>query len=174
MIRNFNEKYKNKVLKDLAYKAGCQHQPRKYEWCMEELKRLNDKCVGLFAKMDTKKLTQAYDDGFRYGLMTTNIVECINGVLKRARMLPITALVEVTIYRCVTYFEKRRAEIRARIANEDMYTIYAMTKVANYETKASGHFVSIFHRDDEMFKVTTATHEFCNAPKYTPTVFEHV
>ena len=100
MVSNFNEKYKNKVLKDLAYQAGCQHQPRKYEWCMEELKRLNDKCVGWFAKMDTKKGTQAYDGGFRYGLMTTNIVECINGVLKGARMLSITALVEVTFYRC--------------------------------------------------------------------------
>ena len=46
VVSNFNEKYKNKVLKDLAYKAGCQHRPRKYEWCMEELKRLNEKCVG--------------------------------------------------------------------------------------------------------------------------------
>ena len=64
VVSNFNEKYNNKVLKDLAYQAGCQHQPRKYEWCMEELKTLNDKCVGWFAKMDTKKLTQAYDGGF--------------------------------------------------------------------------------------------------------------
>ena len=41
-----------------------------------------------------------------------------------------------------------------------MYTIYAMTKVANYETKASGHSVSIFHRENEMFEVTTAAHGF--------------
>ena len=41
-----------------------------------------------------------------------------------------------------------------------MYTIYAMTKVSNYETKVSGHFVSIFHRENEMFEVTTATHVF--------------
>ena len=92
--------------------------------------------------------------------MTTNIVEYINGVLKGARMLLITSLVEVTFYRCVTYFEKRRAKIRAQIANGDMYTTYAMTKVANYEAKASGHFVSIFHRENEMFDVITATHGF--------------
>ena len=92
--------------------------------------------------------------------MTTNIVECINGVLKEARMLPITALAEVTFYRCVTYFEKRHAKIRTRIANGDMYTIYVMTKVTNYETKASGHSVSICHRENEMFEVTTATHGF--------------
>ena len=92
--------------------------------------------------------------------MTTNIVECINKVLKGARIFPITTLVEVTFYRCVTYFEKCHVEIRARIANGDMYTIYAMTKVSNYGTKASGHSVSIFHRDNEMFEVTTTAHGF--------------
>ena len=55
VIINFNEKYKNKVLKDLAYKVGCQQQPCKYERCMQEIKRLNDKSVGWFAKIDTKK-----------------------------------------------------------------------------------------------------------------------
>ena len=111
-------------------------------------------------KWTLKKGPKAYDGGFRYGLMTTNIIECINGVLKGARMLPITALVEVTFYRCVTYFEKRCAEIRARIANRDMYTIYAMTKVTNYEIKASEYSISNFNRENEMFDVTTTAHGF--------------
>ena len=60
-------------------------------------------------------------------------------------MFPITALMEVTFYRGVTYFEKHRANIITQIANGDMYTTYVMTKVANYESKASGHYISIFH-----------------------------
>ena len=91
--------------------------------------------------------------------MTTNIVECIDGVLKGAMMLPITTVVGVTFYRYVTYFEKHRANLRARIANEDMYTTYVMTKVANYEAKASGPSISIFNRENEMFDVTTAPHK---------------
>ena len=157
VVSNFNEKYKNKVLKDLSFKVGCQHQPCKYERCMEEIKMLNDKSVGWFAKMDTKKWTQSYDGGFRYGLMTTDI---INGVLKGVRMLPITALVQATFYRCVTYFENRRVKIRARIANRDMYTIYAMTKLTNYEAKDNGHSIRIFDLETEMFDVTTTTHGF--------------
>ena len=31
MANNFNEKYRNKVLKDLVYKARSQHQPRKFQ-----------------------------------------------------------------------------------------------------------------------------------------------
>ena len=44
-VSNFNENYKDKVLQDLAYKDRCQHQPRKYERCMEKIKRLNEKSV---------------------------------------------------------------------------------------------------------------------------------
>ena len=35
-----------------------------------------------------------------------------------------------------------------------------MTKVANYEANANGHFVSIFHRENKMFKVITIAHGF--------------
>ena len=38
IVRNFNDKFKNKVLKGLAYRVRSQHQLRKYEKCMEQLK----------------------------------------------------------------------------------------------------------------------------------------
>ncbi|KAJ9672503.1 hypothetical protein PVL29_025922 [Vitis rotundifolia] len=160
VVSNFNDKFKNKVLKELAYRAGCQHQPRKYERYMEELKRLDEKSLAWFSKLDTQKWTQAYDLGYRYGWMTTNIAECINRVLKGARMLPITALVQLTFYRCVSYFETRRAEIRARMAAGDVYTTYAIEKFRRAEAKASGHTVTIFHRIQQTFEVITALHGF--------------
>ena len=92
--------------------------------------------------------------------MTTNIVECINGVLKGARMLPITALVRLTFDRCVSYFETHQTEIQSRIANGDLYTSYAINKITKYESRASGHTVNIFHCSNEMFKVTTTPHGF--------------
>ena len=54
--------------------------------------------------------------------MITNIVECImggggGGGGGGVRMLPNTSFVEVTFYQCVTYFEKRCAEIRAQTVN---------------------------------------------------------
>lgn len=158
VANNFYEKYKNKVLKDLVYKAGCQHQSRKFQRCMEELNQLEDKCVGWFAKLDMKKWTQAYDEGYRYGLMTTNVDECINKVLKGAQMLPITAVVQMIFYHCVDYYEIRRAEIQAQIVNGGKYTAHAINKVANYEAKASGHMVAIFDKRNEVFEVSTNVH----------------
>ena len=92
--------------------------------------------------------------------MTTNIAECINGVLKEARMLPITALVRLTFYRCVSYFKTRRTEIQTRIENGDLYTSYVINKITKYESRASGHIINIFHRSNKIFEVTTAPHGF--------------
>ena len=92
--------------------------------------------------------------------MTTNIDECINGVLKGARMLPITALVRLTFDRCVSYFETHQTEIQSRIANGDLYTSYAINKITKYESRASGHTINIFHRSNEIFEMTTAPHGF--------------
>ena len=143
MVSNFNDKFRNKILKDMTYKAGVQHQTRKHERCMEELKQLNANSVTSFSKLDTKKWAQAYDQGYRYGWMTTNIDECINGVLKGARMLPITTLVQLTFYRCVSYFDTCRGEIRARMTCGDMYTEYVVNKFTRAKAKANGHTVSI-------------------------------
>ena len=92
--------------------------------------------------------------------MTKNIAECINGVLKGARMLPITALVRLTFYRCVSYFETRRTEIQTRIENGNLYTSYAINKITKDESRASGHTIKIFHHSNEIFEVTTAPHRF--------------
>ncbi|XP_072054437.1 uncharacterized protein [Arachis hypogaea] len=42
-----------------------------------------------------KQYALAFDGGYRWGHMTTNLVECINSVLKGARNLSITALVKL-------------------------------------------------------------------------------
>ena len=84
--------------------------------------------------------------------MTMNIAECINGVLKGARMLRITALVQLTFYQCVSYFATRRGEIRARMACGHMYTEYAVNKFTRTEAKASRHTMSIISRNNKFLK----------------------
>lgn len=48
-----------------------------------------------------EKWSMAYDGGSGYGIMTTN-----NAVLLGARSLPITAVVQLIFYRCVSYFRE--------------------------------------------------------------------
>ena len=92
--------------------------------------------------------------------MTTNIVECINGLLKGVRMLPITALVQLTFYQCVSYFDTRGTKICARVTVGDVYTACAIDKFIKTKAKSSGIIVTIFHRIHQTFEVITAVHGF--------------
>jgi len=50
------------------------------------------------------KWTQAFDDGKRYGHMTTNLAECMNSVLRGAQSLPISAIVKTTFQKINSWF----------------------------------------------------------------------
>ncbi|XP_071683613.1 uncharacterized protein [Lolium perenne] len=68
---------------------------------------------------DLHKWAQAHDSGARYGIMTSNMSEVYNGVLKGVRALPITALITETWNRTLSYFADR-----VQVAN----TRYVMNK----------------------------------------------
>ena len=57
-----------------------------------------------------EKWIQAFDGGYRYGHMTTNLVKCMNSVLKGTRNLPITALVRMIYFRLAELFARKGRE----------------------------------------------------------------
>ncbi|KAI5682424.1 hypothetical protein M9H77_03652 [Catharanthus roseus] len=61
-------------------------------------------------KLDIEKWTLLHDGGYRYGIMTTNISEALNIVLKKARVLPLKALVKLIFNKLVKYFHQYREE----------------------------------------------------------------
>ena len=65
--------------------------------------------------------TQSHDGGKCYGAMTTNISKCFIGVLKGARSLPITAMIEFTWSKLIAYFHDQHKEttmISCRVKGE--------------------------------------------------------
>ncbi|KAI5672609.1 hypothetical protein M9H77_12973 [Catharanthus roseus] len=52
-------------------------------------------------KIDAEKWTLFHDGGDRHGIMATNISEALNSVLKKARVLPLKALVELIFNKLV-------------------------------------------------------------------------
>ena len=76
-----------------------------------------------------------HDGGHRYRAMTTNLSESFNIILKSARNLPINALVELTYYRCVTYFTDRYIKARTEITISELITAYAKNKFNKWGKK---------------------------------------
>ncbi|KAH1033243.1 hypothetical protein J1N35_045417 [Gossypium stocksii] len=56
--------------------------------------------------MEFWQWAQGYDEGFRYGQMTTNLVKEINAVLLKTRHLPISSIFSATFYRLATLMPK--------------------------------------------------------------------
>ncbi|XP_076929124.1 uncharacterized protein LOC143593352 [Bidens hawaiensis] len=101
------------------------------------------------------KWTLAHDGGKRYGLLTTNLSEIFNSVLKGARFLPITSCVQLTFYRLVNYFEVRRPMGSSAQANGDVYTPHVAAKQAALMSKAGEHSLKIFNRQKGIVEVIT-------------------
>jgi hypothetical protein len=86
----------------MIMRAGQHNQLRKFNATIDSIRHYNkDATKILDNETDVEKWALAKDDGQRYGAMATNLFECFNGVLKDARNLPITAMVEFIYFKLV-------------------------------------------------------------------------
>ncbi|XP_029154509.1 uncharacterized protein [Arachis hypogaea] len=85
--------------------------------------------------------------------MTTNLVECINSVLKGARNLPITALVKATFYRLNELFTRKRFEAEARISAGYIFSELVTSKLHANQLASGNIQVNCFDRQNEVFEV---------------------
>ena len=56
--------------------------------------------------------------------MTTNISEVFNSVLKGARSIPFTALVQLTFFHLNSYFVARRDQCSNKLVSDEQFTPY--------------------------------------------------
>ena len=86
----------------------------------------------------------AHDEGRRYGIMTTNMSEVFNSVLKGARNLPIIALVQLTFFRLNSYFVARREQGAKRLAFDEQYIPYVDAQIKACVGKAGSMEIVLY------------------------------
>ena len=84
--------------------------------------------------------------------MTTNMSELFNSVLKGARSLPFTTLVQLTFFRLNSYFVVRREQGANRLTSDEQLTPYVdaqiqgrVVKVGSMEIVLYDHIQGRFH-----------------------------
>jgi hypothetical protein len=79
---------------------------------------IDDVKAWLFEQLPEKsKWALAFDEGgSRYGIMTTNISEVFNFILKGIRSLPVSGIVDYTFHKCNEYFINRWEKARQSLA----------------------------------------------------------
>ncbi|KAI0504398.1 hypothetical protein KFK09_015350 [Dendrobium nobile] len=89
------------------YMAGNTNDPMIFDRCMKDMINVKADIHQWLVERDVTSWALTYDGGFRYGVMTTNASESFNGVLKRARGLPIQALITAIYYNVVSLHLRR-------------------------------------------------------------------
>ena len=124
LASNFMTRFKDKLLKNLVCRAALVTTQRKFNRHMAIIEKINSEAQHWLEAIPLELWALSHDGGQRYGIMTTNMSEVFNSVLKGARNLLITALVQLTFFCLNSYFVARREQGAKRLASDKHYTPY--------------------------------------------------
>ena len=142
VAKNVNTKWKIPELKNLVWRAASANQVRKFKATLELIRIVKPAAHRYLEAENKEKWTLAQDGGHRYEAMTTNLLECFNGVLKGARNLPITAMVRFTFFKVNSYFYARRNLTLDQLEAGQEWCKYSMDKFEKNRAKSKDHMVT--------------------------------
>ena len=93
LVSNFMTHFKDKLLKNLVCRVALASTQCKFNKHPAIIGRINSEAQQWFEAIPFQLWALSHDRGRRYEIMTTNMSEVFNNVLKGARSLPFTALV---------------------------------------------------------------------------------
>ncbi|XP_057734467.1 uncharacterized protein LOC130949875 [Arachis stenosperma] len=148
-LRRFKAPYLHKLVVNICYSR----REQKYNKNYQRLKERGEAYTQWCDEIGVQKWVLAFDGGHRWGHMTTNLVECINSVLKGAGNLPVTANVRSTFYRLNELFTRKSVEAHEHIRNEFTYSEFATKRVEESFRRAGNIVVNLFGRRNEIFEI---------------------
>ncbi|XP_073223437.1 uncharacterized protein [Cicer arietinum] len=134
--QNFMRTFKNGLMKDIVTNMGYAMTQPSITYFRRQISDWSQDAVKWLDDIPKEQWLQAYDEGRRWGHMTTNLSECMNNVLKGTRNLPISSLVQATYYRVTAKFEERGTHAQAM-----------MTSVKELVRPPNGRLVETFKVD---------------------------
>ena len=156
---NFNTRFKDLRLRDMLKRTGMQTQLKKFNKYMRKIEKMNSEAFQWLTEILVDKWSLAHDGGRRFGMMTTNLFECFNGVLKNAHFLLVTSLVQLIFFRLVSYFDDRHAQAEDALNRDERFILFAITRVISNQSKATSHNITRFDRTGGLFQVQTVFYE---------------
>ena len=153
---NFSHHHPGGELKNLMWKAGTTTQVSKHDAYMRRIGDISPPALDYLATIPVDKWTLChYTDGVRYGQATTNVMEGFNGNIRRARFLPVTAMMEYLFYKAVKIVDTHRNNVEDNIQKGKVFCSRTAAMLAKMQRKATAHTVVTFNRSRGMFKIVT-------------------
>ena len=135
LASNFMNRSKDKILKNLMCRTALATKVGKFNEHMNRIMRINLEAQQWLEVIPFEKWALSHDGGRKYEIMTTNMSEVFNRVLKGARSLPITTLVQLTFFMLNSYFVAKRKQGYNKLALDEQYTPHVDAKIKAYVVK---------------------------------------
>ena len=146
--RNIRTYYKDKNLGFLVAKAGRAYRLADFYKIFNEIKRVNASCADYLIGIGFEHWAHSNFPGRRYNIMTSNVAESWNAVLREAIEYPILAFVEFIRAKLMSWFSARGSTISASL---DKFTPKVMEILAvNFESSAGFEVKKIKHLEYEV------------------------
>ncbi|XP_075633689.1 uncharacterized protein LOC142606185 [Castanea sativa] len=155
LCSNVNTRWNNETLKNLVWRAASATQERKFNATFDLIENVNRDVHQYLKDVPKEKWALTFDEGYRYGTMTTNVFECFNGVLKGARSLPITAMVKYTWFKLNAYFDDRRNKSIEQLNSGKKWCKYALDIFMRNKEKVEHHRVTRLSAQQQSYQVDT-------------------
>ncbi|XP_038719808.1 uncharacterized protein LOC120012454 [Tripterygium wilfordii] len=108
--QNMKAKKFDPIMFPIYFKAAKAYRVFEFEVLMTQLSLIDPRAQSYLLEAGFAKWSRAYFPGRRYNILTTNIAKSMNVVLREARHLPITMLVEHSRDLLQRWFYERRTE----------------------------------------------------------------
>ncbi|KAE8672420.1 hypothetical protein F3Y22_tig00111841pilonHSYRG00069 [Hibiscus syriacus] len=154
--KNSIDQFHNAHIRSEIVSMGYELRRPNFDKRLENLKVFyDDQRVWKWAsKIPREKWSQAYDEGRRYGHMTTNLAEAINSILKGTRHLPIASVMKETYFRLGKVWSDKGKEIESLINRGKTWAPTVVESMEANERLATSMVVHNFDRVGHTFVVS--------------------
>ncbi|XP_048596379.1 uncharacterized protein LOC125578126 [Brassica napus] len=155
LLRNITPTYAKTGLLPLVESAADAYTCHEF-WLI--FKDIKDKCPELakyLEESDFRKWARSYAPANRYNIMTTNIAESLNSMLKMPRELPIISLLETIRLTMTTWFFERR---EAAAKHKHLVTPKVVQKLVS--RLGAAMLLNVYQVDRSEFEVKDETMKF--------------
>ena len=154
--RNIKTMFKERQLGYLVSKAARSFRMGDFYTVFGEIRSINQRCADYLIEIGLEHWTRSHFPGERYNIMTSNLAESWNSVLREAREYPVIPLVEFIRKKIVSWFTSRRdamkdveaglsPKVRSLLAaNFEVCGGYDVRKVDNHEFEVQDLKGSLF------------------------------
>ena len=150
---NFQSRFPNKDLSRLMWRAASTHQVRKFESLIWQIREENEDAYEYLMEIPLEKWTVSHDGGKRWGVLTTNLSESFNGVLKKACGLPVTSMVRLSLEQTVERYTRRSKKAQQLLEQDELWTKrFKMKWEKNYES-SKRHFIFYWNIPTGVYEV---------------------